>query len=122
MIADAGSSTPNVYWVHTDQLDRPIMMTDSQPDGPHVVWQASYLPFGEVHSINGPAALDYRFPGHWFQLETGLHYNWHRHYDPTTGRYGLAIMGLIRVAGLLTVVGLAGYVARMLRRERRLAA
>ena len=37
-------------------------------------------------------------PNHWlfvccanrssrFQLETGLHYNWHRHYDPTTGRY-----------------------------------
>ncbi|WP_207589643.1 RHS repeat-associated core domain-containing protein [Rhizobium sp. ZX09] len=26
-------------------------------------------------------------PGQWFQLESGLHYNWHRHYDPTTGRY-----------------------------------
>lgn len=25
--------------------------------------------------------------GQWFQLETGWHYNWHRHYDPTTGRY-----------------------------------
>ncbi len=26
-------------------------------------------------------------PGRWFQSETGLHYNWHRQYDPTTGRY-----------------------------------
>ncbi|WP_346360331.1 RHS repeat-associated core domain-containing protein [Bosea sp. (in: a-proteobacteria)] len=37
--------------------------------------------------MTGPAALDARFPGQWFQLETGLHYNWHRHYDPTPGRY-----------------------------------
>jgi protein SCO1/2 len=44
------------------------------------------------------------------------------HYDPSTGRYGLAIMRLMRVAGLLTVVGLAGYITRMIRRERRLAA
>lgn len=60
------------------------MMTDSLAD---IVWQASYLPFGEVDTITGPAALDYRFPGQWFQLETGLAYNWHRHYDPTTGRF-----------------------------------
>jgi hypothetical protein len=31
--------------------------------------------------------MDLRFPGQWFQLETGLHYNWRRHYDPKTGRY-----------------------------------
>ena len=34
-----------------------------------------------------PATMDLRFPGQWFQLETGLAYNWHRHYDPTIGRY-----------------------------------
>ncbi len=60
------------------------MMTDSARA---IVWQARYQPFGEVHSITGPASLDRRFPGQWFQMETGLHYNWHRHYDPTTGRY-----------------------------------
>ncbi|MEQ1712208.1 MAG: RHS repeat-associated core domain-containing protein, partial [Hyphomicrobium sp.] len=31
--------------------------------------------------------LNARFPGQWFQVESGLHYNWHRHYDPTIGRY-----------------------------------
>ena len=35
----------------------------------------------------GAATLDARFPGQWFQAETGLHYNWHRSYDPTLGRY-----------------------------------
>lgn len=45
------------------------------------------VPFGEVASLTGPTTLNDRFPGQWFQLESGLHYNWHRHYDPTTGRY-----------------------------------
>ncbi|MGC3967465.1 MAG: SCO family protein [Pirellulales bacterium] len=41
------------------------------------------------------------------------------HYDPTTGRYGLAIMRLVRTAGVLTVCGLAIFVTTMLRRERK---
>jgi RHS repeat-associated protein len=26
-------------------------------------------------------------PGQYYDVETGLHYNWHRFYDPETGRY-----------------------------------
>ncbi len=84
-IAAITAGTPALtYYVHTDHLERPVMMTDA---GNTVVWRAKYLPYGEVYSITGPASLDYRFPGQWFQLETGLAYNWHRHYDATTGRY-----------------------------------
>jgi protein SCO1/2 len=43
-------------------------------------------------------------------------------YDPASGGYGLAIMRLVRAAGVLTVAALAGYVLLMLRRERALAA
>ncbi len=28
-----------------------------------------------------------RFPGQYYDQETGLHYNYYRYYDPTTGRY-----------------------------------
>ncbi len=41
------------------------------------------------------------------------------HYDPTTGRYGLAVMNLIRILGAATVLGLAVAVFTYLRRERR---
>ena len=43
------------------------------------------------------------------------------HYDPMTGRYGLVIMRVIRLAGLATVLALAAFITVMLRRERRSA-
>jgi RHS repeat-associated protein len=83
VVADVATA-PEILQVHTDHLDRPIMMTD---ESRAVVWRATYLPYGEVFAITGAAALDYRFPGQWFQRESGLAYNWHRHYDPSAGRY-----------------------------------
>jgi RHS repeat-associated protein len=43
-------------------------------------------PFGGIHTSTG-ALPTARFPGQWFQSESGLHQNWMRDYDPTTGRY-----------------------------------
>jgi len=40
------------------------------------------------------------------------------HYDPTTGRYGLAIFRLLRLGGVLTAGALAGFIVVALRRER----
>jgi protein SCO1/2 len=40
------------------------------------------------------------------------------HYDPTTGRYGLVIMRIIRMAGAATVLALAAFIVVMVRRER----
>lgn len=42
------------------------------------------------------------------------------HYDPTTGRYGVAIVRLLRAAGAATVLLLGGYIFWAWRRERRL--
>ena len=41
------------------------------------------------------------------------------HYDPLTGRYGLAIAGVLKLAGALTVLVLGVFLARMYRQERR---
>jgi protein SCO1/2 len=41
------------------------------------------------------------------------------HYDPMTGRYGLAIMRVMRLAGAATVVALVAFILAMIRRERR---
>jgi RHS repeat-associated protein len=78
------TAAPVTWTVHVDHLNRPVRMTDAAKAA---VWDAVWLPWGGVHSITGTATLDARFPGQWFQLETGLHYNWHRSYDPTIGRY-----------------------------------
>lgn len=40
------------------------------------------------------------------------------HYDPMTGRYGLAIMRTLRLAGATTVLALGLFIAIMVRRER----
>jgi protein SCO1/2 len=39
------------------------------------------------------------------------------HYDPLTGKYGLAITGVLRLAGTLTVLGLGGFLIAMYRHE-----
>ena len=41
------------------------------------------------------------------------------HYDPTTGRYGVAIMRVIRVAAAATVLALGAFIAIMVRSEKR---
>ncbi|WP_108813218.1 RHS repeat-associated core domain-containing protein [Loktanella sp. Alg231-35] len=72
-----------LYFVRTDHIGRPVFAIDGAGTK---VWEASYLPFGGVQASTGPNS-ELRFPGQWFQAEAGLHQNWMRDYDPTTGRY-----------------------------------
>lgn len=44
------------------------------------------------------------------------------HYDPATGQYGASIMNLLRLAAVLTMLGVAGLIFILLRRERGLKA
>ena len=73
-----------VKYVHTDHLGSPQKMTDTTGA---IVWDAAFTPFGLEDSITGTAANNKRFPGQYFDPETGLHYNYLRDYDPTVGRY-----------------------------------
>ena len=41
------------------------------------------------------------------------------HYDPATGKYGATVLGMVRIAGVLTIAAFLAYVTVSLRRERR---
>jgi RHS repeat-associated protein len=81
----SNGESDSVYYFHNDHLGTPIAMTDSLGS---VVWKAAYKAFGEAQVDSSSAITNnFRFPGQYFDEETGLHYNYHRYYDPGTGRY-----------------------------------
>jgi RHS repeat-associated protein len=83
-VIDDGA-TATVSYVHADGLGVPRAIAD---EGGSVVWQWPYTrnPFGEQAPI-GAYTYNLRFPGQYFDQETGLSYNIHRDYDGATGRY-----------------------------------
>lgn len=52
-----------------------------------MVWQAHNDPFGRASVTTPTVVNNLRFPGQYFDAETGLHYNYFRDYDPSLGRY-----------------------------------
>jgi len=76
-----GAST---YYYHNDHLATPQKMTDSSGT---VVWSADYKPFGEATVTVSTITNNLRFPGQYFDAETGLLYNLNRTYNPVPGRY-----------------------------------
>lgn len=88
--------------VRTRDIGCPVFATNASRTQ---VWSATYTPFDSVHTSTG-ALPPNRFPGQWFQTESGLHQNWMRDYDPTTGRYIQADpLGLIDGASVYGYVG-----------------
>jgi RHS repeat-associated protein len=85
VVDNVNTASPALYYVHSDHLSRPARMTAQNQSW---AWDVIYDPFGNVsYSWSNPEVMNIRFPGQWFQLETGLAYNWHRHYDASLGRY-----------------------------------
>ena len=72
----------SVYYYHNDHLGTPQKMTDVNGT---VVWSADYRPFGQADVTVNTVANNFRFPGQYEDEETGLHYNYHRYYDPKQG-------------------------------------
>lgn len=59
-------------------------MTDSTGT---VVWSAYYKPFGAATVTVSMITNNLRFPGQYFDAESGLSYNYYRDYNPVIGRY-----------------------------------
>jgi len=79
-----------VYTVHTDHLNTPRVITDASNT---VVWRWEGDPFGNTEADEDPdgdgitVSFNQRFAGQYYDAESGLHYNYFRYYDPSTGRY-----------------------------------
>jgi RHS repeat-associated protein len=74
----------NYYWYQNDHLGTPQKMVDGTG---RIVWAATYDAFGKATVTTSEIENNLRFPGQYYDAETGYHYNWHRYYDPGTGRY-----------------------------------
>jgi RHS repeat-associated protein len=84
--ANAGDMYDQVlYYYVNDHLATPQLMVDNQGQ---VVWRADYDPFGAASVDAGSTATNqHRFSGQYYDEETQLHYNYHRYYEPRSGRY-----------------------------------
>ncbi|MEX2339885.1 MAG: RHS repeat-associated core domain-containing protein [Aquisalimonadaceae bacterium] len=71
-------------YYHNDHLGTPQAITAANGA---LLWSATYGAFGQARVTTESTKNNLRFPGQYFDSETGLHYNWHRYYNPGTGRY-----------------------------------
>ncbi|WP_250301125.1 MULTISPECIES: DUF6531 domain-containing protein [unclassified Streptomyces] len=73
------------FAIVTDLVGAPAELIDERGE---VAWQSRSTLWGvTTWPANSPTYTPLRFAGQYFDPETGLHYNHHRHYDPETARY-----------------------------------
>jgi RHS repeat-associated protein len=70
-------------YLHTDHLGTPRAGSNA---GAAPVWSWPSTAYG-VGAPMGSVTVNLRMAGQYFDAESGLFYNWHRYYDPKTGRY-----------------------------------
>ena len=76
--------------VHRDHLGTPRRLTNETGE---IVWKWAGDVFGtdlaqaDFDGDGYPVEFNMRFPGQYYDYESGLHYNWNRYYDPQMGRY-----------------------------------
>ncbi len=80
------NSTETTYhYLHTDHLYTPILATNKEGS---ITWKAVQEAFGALNTLNqSRISMNLRFPGQYYDVETGTHYNFHRDYRPNAGRY-----------------------------------
>ena len=82
---DADPATGKRYHIHTDHLGCPELVLD---DAGRAVWRARIDPYGTAQiDVGADFHQPLRWPGHYYDSETGLHDNRFRTYSPELGRY-----------------------------------
>ncbi|MEU0839543.1 DUF6531 domain-containing protein [Streptomyces sp. NPDC005962] len=73
------------FAVVTDLVGTPTELVDESGT---IAWHTRSTLWGTTTwTADSAAYTPLRFPGQYFDPETGLHYNFHRYYDPASGRY-----------------------------------
>lgn len=80
---DGALAGSTAFYLHVDHLNAPRLATDQTGQA---IWNWKSDAFGEGVAT-GLDVLNLRFPGQYYDFESGLHYNYFRDYDPQTGRY-----------------------------------
>ncbi|GLQ96839.1 type IV secretion protein Rhs [Dyella mobilis] len=83
---DTANGSSTITYVTADQLGTPRAIADASGN---TVWQLPYQgnPWAEQQPTSNGYTYNLRFPGQYFDSETGLSYNVNRDYDSSTGRY-----------------------------------
>ena len=80
-----GGESSSYFFYQNDSLGTPQKILAQNGA---VVWDAKYEAFGKATVMEqAPVENNLRFPGQYYDSETGTCYNWHRDYDPVIGRY-----------------------------------
>ncbi|KZX85441.1 hypothetical protein A3715_03715 [Oleiphilus sp. HI0009] len=80
----AQGANSQIYYYQNDHLGTPQRMINQSGA---TVWQANYNSFGQAHTQTNTVENNLRFPGQYYDAESGLHQNYFRDYDPELGRY-----------------------------------
>ncbi|MFD4261266.1 DUF6531 domain-containing protein [Streptomyces sp. NPDC058534] len=73
------------FSIVTDLVGSPTELVDEEGN---IVWHKRSTLWGvTAWNADATAYTPLRFPGQYYDPETGLHYNYFRHYDPETARY-----------------------------------
>ena len=86
-VVDTASGVSTVNYVHADGMNTPRAVTDATGAS---IWQLAYQ--GNAFDEQQPSSAsgysyNLRFPGQYFDPESGLAYNLNRDYEAATGRY-----------------------------------
>ena len=83
---EADPASGRSYSIFGNHLGVPVAVEDSSG---RIVWRATRVdPYGAIElDAANEIDLNLRWPGHYFDADTGLFYNRFRYYDPELGRY-----------------------------------
>jgi len=100
-VGDYDPQAHHMYFVHGDRMGTPLAATDVNDA---INWQATYQPYGATQTLTqtGPTGAvlnNIRFPGQFFDHESGFQYNMNRDYLPGLGRYASEAVTIAQLLG-----------------------